>query len=161
MGYGTRLKTLLKDRKLSIKELSDNTGISLNTLYSITKRDNEKVDVTLLAKIAKFLNINLSELMDSEEDLPTVEEILKIREANMKQNKVDYFISWARIMGITIHQVYLNEKDINGFMISNRSNHTYFVDDELFDKILALNSENLINLAVSLGTDVTSGTHNL
>ena len=40
MGLGLKLKELLKERNMTIKELSALSGVSLNTLYSITKRDN-------------------------------------------------------------------------------------------------------------------------
>ena len=39
MGVGFRLKLALREKKMTIKELSEETGVSLNTLYSITKRD--------------------------------------------------------------------------------------------------------------------------
>lgn len=66
MGYGTKIKKLLKDKKISIKELAEQTGISINTLYSITKRDSENVDFEILIKIALFLEIDITELIDSD-----------------------------------------------------------------------------------------------
>ena len=64
MGYGIKIKKLIKDKHTSIKELADASGISLNTLYSITKRDSEKVDISILLKIASCLEIDITELLD-------------------------------------------------------------------------------------------------
>lgn len=158
MGYGTKIKGILKDKKMTIKELSERTGISLNTLYSITKRDSVNVDFKILMSIAKCLNVDLSELLDEETArLPTVEEIIRIREFNRHENKTSFFINWARVMGITIHRIYLDDKDIHGYTIEKSSDRPFFVDEDMFDKILALNADNFISLVKSLGTDVGWG----
>jgi len=47
---------------MTIKELSQETGIPLNTLYSITKRDSERVDTVVLYRIAEVLGVETSEL---------------------------------------------------------------------------------------------------
>lgn len=60
MGVGFRLKLALRERKMTIKELSEQTGISLNTLYSITKRDTENVDDTILSAISSTLGLSWS-----------------------------------------------------------------------------------------------------
>lgn len=62
MGVGIRLKQILKRKGLSIKDLSKISGVSLNTLYSITKRDSERVDILVIMSIAKALNIDPLEL---------------------------------------------------------------------------------------------------
>ncbi len=62
MGFGNKLKEILKKRGITIKELSAMSGISLNTLYSITKRDTQMPDKEIVNKIATALNINISEL---------------------------------------------------------------------------------------------------
>lgn len=63
MGNGTNLKEFLKENKLTIKELSEKTGISLNTLYSITKRDSA-ISNSVMQKIATALNIPVKELSE-------------------------------------------------------------------------------------------------
>ena len=63
MGLGTNLKEVLKDRNMTIKELSAQTGISLNTLYSITKRDGHMARFDIIKKICDTLNISESELV--------------------------------------------------------------------------------------------------
>lgn len=63
MGNGANLKEFLKENKLTIKELSEKTGISLNTLYSITKRDSA-ISNSVMQKIAAALNISAKELSE-------------------------------------------------------------------------------------------------
>lgn len=62
MGLGTNLKRLLKDKNMTIKELSSISGVSLNTLYSITKRDNNMSRYDIVKKIASSLNVTVEEL---------------------------------------------------------------------------------------------------
>ena len=67
MGIGLRLKEILRNRKMTIKQLAEITGISINTLYSITKRDTINVDTTTLQKISHALGISMSDLLWSGE----------------------------------------------------------------------------------------------
>lgn len=64
MGFGSILKVLLSERNMSIKELSKITGIPLNTLYSITKRDTINVRPETLQKIANALNISNNDMLE-------------------------------------------------------------------------------------------------
>lgn len=57
MGIGLRLKQLLRDRRLTIKQLAEDTGIPLNTLYSITKRDPKRADQVIINRIADVLEV--------------------------------------------------------------------------------------------------------
>lgn len=75
MGLGTNLKKILKDKGKTLKWLSAETGISVNTLYSITKRDSTRISIDNVSKIAAALGITTSQLMgeiviatDEEED---------------------------------------------------------------------------------------------
>lgn len=63
MALGTNLKEILKQRNMSIKDLSKKTGISLNTLYSITKRDGRMARFDIIKKICETLEITESELL--------------------------------------------------------------------------------------------------
>ena len=63
MGVGLRLKKILRDRKMTIKRLAEETGIPVNTLYSITKRDSERVDPVIIQKIAEALIVSPALLM--------------------------------------------------------------------------------------------------
>lgn len=57
MGVGTTLKELLKERNMTAKELSKETGISVNTIYGIFQRDNDSIKPEFLFKIASVLNV--------------------------------------------------------------------------------------------------------
>ena len=48
---------------MTIKELSEQSGISLNTLYSITKRDSQRVDNWVVGKIAHTLDVEPTEIL--------------------------------------------------------------------------------------------------
>ncbi len=63
MGLGIILKDILADKNMSIKELSKITGIPLNTLYSITKRDTINVRQDTIEKISKALDVPTEKLI--------------------------------------------------------------------------------------------------
>lgn len=56
MSFEIRLQKILDERGITLKELSLISGVSLNILNSITKRDN-KVDNVTLTQIASSLNV--------------------------------------------------------------------------------------------------------
>ena len=58
MGVGKNIKRILAEKKMTIKELHQASGIPLNTLYSITKRDSDGVSSSVLTSIAKVLNVS-------------------------------------------------------------------------------------------------------
>lgn len=59
MGIGAKLSELLKIKNSNPNELADKIGVSASTIYSIIKRDNTKVDISILAKICKELNVKM------------------------------------------------------------------------------------------------------
>lgn len=67
MGVGLQLKAILRDQKMTIKQLAEKTGISINTLYSITKRDSSSIDPIILKKIATALNVPFWKLLGGTE----------------------------------------------------------------------------------------------
>lgn len=64
MALGKRLKSILEEKGITILELSQITGISKNTLYAITKRDNDTMKYENLKKIADALNMTPDEIVD-------------------------------------------------------------------------------------------------
>ena len=62
MGIGANIKQLLKSQNKTIKWLSHDTGISVNTLYNITKRDDINVLPNNIQAIARSLNVLPQEL---------------------------------------------------------------------------------------------------
>lgn len=75
MGVGIQLKMILRNKKMTIKQLSERTAVPLNTLYSITKRDSERVDPVILQAIAAALGVPTSALYGEApvpDDLPPI-----------------------------------------------------------------------------------------
>lgn len=62
MGVGYNIKQILKEKKMTIRELSEETGIPVNTLYAITKKDSFNVRRENLTKISNVLNVPIEEL---------------------------------------------------------------------------------------------------
>lgn len=56
---GKTLQNLLELKNINVNELSRRTGISNQTLYSIIKRDNMKVDFEVLLKICSALDVDV------------------------------------------------------------------------------------------------------
>lgn len=63
MALGTRLKQLLNERGLTVKEFANHIGIAPTTLYSFIKRDSENANIELIIKICEGLNIPINELL--------------------------------------------------------------------------------------------------
>lgn len=63
LGVGKNIKKVLAEKDMTVKELSDITKIPINTLYSITKRDSENVRMSTIQKIAKALEVPITDLV--------------------------------------------------------------------------------------------------
>jgi transcriptional regulator with XRE-family HTH domain len=59
MAIGKRLSDLLEARKENVNSISSQISVSPQTIYSIIKRDNMKVDFEVLMKLAKALNVSV------------------------------------------------------------------------------------------------------
>lgn len=71
MGIGTNIKKILAIRNMTIKELSEKSGIPKNTLYSLTRRDSETTRSDYLNRIAAALGVGVEELIS----IPTAQVI--------------------------------------------------------------------------------------
>lgn len=100
MGIGNKLETLLKERDMAVTELARKVGVAPTTIYSIIQRNNKKVDIDVLIKIARVLGVNTEYFADSYDkpttlaahfdgDEYTEEELNKIKEfaAFVKANR--------------------------------------------------------------------------
>lgn len=54
---GTTLKRLLQEQDMNVSELARRTDVSAQTLYSIIRRDNLKIDFDLLLRICDVLDV--------------------------------------------------------------------------------------------------------
>lgn len=67
MGIGKKLADLLKTKEKKPGTLAKEAGIPTATIYSIIKRDNEKVAYTVLQKIATALDVPADYFLDDHE----------------------------------------------------------------------------------------------
>ena len=68
MAIGKRLKELLKEKKITVKQLANLSGVSENTLYAIIKRDNKKLNHDIANRIARSLDVDVYMLLGIETD---------------------------------------------------------------------------------------------
>lgn len=54
---GEKLDSLLRAKDIKPGTLARETGISKNTIYGIIKRNNKKVDLSIMEKIADYLEV--------------------------------------------------------------------------------------------------------
>lgn len=66
MGIGDKLNTLLLENDSNPNKLSEETGISASTIYSIIKRNNTKVDLSVLQVIANKFGVSLEYFSENE-----------------------------------------------------------------------------------------------
>lgn len=66
---GKTLQSLLTEKNINVNELSKMINVSNQTLYSIIKRDNMKIDFEILLKICKALNVNVDYFYSDYTDL--------------------------------------------------------------------------------------------
>ena len=96
MGVGKRLKRILNQRDITIKELAELSGISVNTLYSITKRDSKRVDYYTIGLISRALKIDPNELLSD----PYPPEIESIRQRiKVQNNRLQFALSMLNLDG--------------------------------------------------------------
>ena len=72
MGIGDKLNSLLVLRERNINELASAINVSAQTLYSISKRNNTKVDLDILQKIADELSVTLDYFCTDSGDSSTI-----------------------------------------------------------------------------------------
>ena len=56
---GKKLQALLDEKRMNVNELARTTGVSNQTLYSIIKRNNMKIDFEVLLKICSALDVSV------------------------------------------------------------------------------------------------------
>lgn len=80
---GTTLKRILDERALNVSELAREIQVSPQTLYSIIRRDNNKINFDLLLRICNALDVPLDVFRErggAPQQLVTVEERRLLRE---------------------------------------------------------------------------------
>jgi DNA-binding Xre family transcriptional regulator len=104
MGIGKTLSDILSEQQRNPNELADKIGESPSTIYSIIRRDNMKVDISVLAKICSELNVSMerfyNEYMDEHAKSPQLhlsahekDVIIAYRQHPDMQNAVDTLLN--------------------------------------------------------------------
>lgn len=88
MGIGAKLSEILKIQQSNPNELAEKIGVAPSTIYSIIKRDNMKVDISVLAKICKELNVKMEVfyneyIIDSKNSIEDIQEVLTQHEKKL------------------------------------------------------------------------------
>lgn len=68
MGIKYRIEFFMGKEGINANELAIRMGVTPSTIYSMLKRDSSRIDIDLLIKIAKALNVTTDELLGA--DLP-------------------------------------------------------------------------------------------
>lgn len=126
MGIGYNIKEFLKIKGKTIKWLAGETGISVNTLYSITKRDSERISVDSLNKIAKCLEVpaevlaDIDVLFDSDNEEADSKVPANQRKHFIKEKMEDFYFTEdlknaIRLFDVLGYKMIQNEKNVCGF----------------------------------------------
>lgn len=66
MNLGSRLEGILKERGMTVTQLGREAGVPAQTLYAMIRRDSNKVDMGIMAKILMALDMDLLEFVELE-----------------------------------------------------------------------------------------------
>ncbi len=94
---GSTLKQILKEQNTNINELSRRLNVSPQTLYSMVKRDNQKVDFDLMIRICSELNVPV-ERMCEDVSLPSLPDSDELRMLS-RYRRLD---SWGKELTDTV-----------------------------------------------------------
>lgn len=72
MGIGNKLDNLLSERGMTVTELARRVNVAPTTIYSIIQRNNKKVDIDVLIKIARTLGVNTEYFGDVDDQTTTI-----------------------------------------------------------------------------------------
>ena len=87
MGIGSTLQELLTLRGTNVNELAKQINISPQTLYSIIRRDNMKVDIDVLARISECLHVNMEYFYNQSLDKKKFPELTEVSPGNDKNKQ--------------------------------------------------------------------------
>ena len=62
---GSMLKQILDDKGITVSELARRLNAPAQTLYSMVKRDNQKVDFDLMMRICSELNVPVERMCEN------------------------------------------------------------------------------------------------
>lgn len=92
MGIGKNVKALAKDRGLNLIELSEKSGVPVNTIYTLTQVDPKNATTRTLDKLAKALEVHPETLRTGKEYVSESDKRLKRIKALEKESKLTKLI---------------------------------------------------------------------
>ena len=112
IGIGKTLSDILDQKNTNPNELSEISGVPPSTIYSIIKRDNSKVDIQVLLKICKALNVKADVFYDeyiseeeNQKDSPDKWESLKSELMQLSDAAIDELHKYIKYL------LWLEEQD--------------------------------------------------
>ena len=67
MGIGRNIKIITKNKGMTLVELSKKSGVSLNTIHTLTRDDPDNATLRTIDKLAAALEVNRDSLLSGEE----------------------------------------------------------------------------------------------
>ena len=106
---GKTLQLILKEKKITVGELSRRTGVSDQTLYSIIRRNNMKVGFDVLLKVCAALDVRVERFYEEylleegmslplREPPPLTDHLRTVLQAYEQQPSLQYAVD--RILGL-------------------------------------------------------------
>lgn len=92
MGIGKNVKALAKAKGLNLIELSEKSGVPVNTIYTLTQVDPKKATTRTLDKLAKALEVHPETLRTGKEYVSESDKRLKRIKALEKESKLTKLI---------------------------------------------------------------------
>ena len=92
MGIGKNVKALAKAKGLNLVELSEKSGVPVNTIYTLTQVDPKNATSRTLDKLAKALEVNIETLRTGKEYVSESDKRLKRIRALEKESKLTKLI---------------------------------------------------------------------
>ncbi|PTE33829.1 transcriptional regulator [Mammaliicoccus fleurettii] len=112
------LKKIMKDKKVTLKELSSKTGLSINTLSLLSTGKSKGIQFETLEKIVSTLNCKIEELLILDDGYNTLE-ILDVELIP----KDDYFVMVNNDENMYLKCTYLNEdREIKKLLLTFNKN---------------------------------------
>mgnify|MGYP004502382637 FL=1 len=113
MGIGKNVKALARSRKLSLVELSEKSGVPLNTIYTLTREDPRNATMRTLDRLAEALKVDVRTLQTGMEyalEKDNRPERVKEKESNLTKLILDIIktlstpedIDWVHIEDLVI-----------------------------------------------------------
>lgn len=66
MNIGSRLKQILEERNINVSQFARDAQIPAQTIYAMIKRDSNKADMDIMARILEALDMDLLEFLQME-----------------------------------------------------------------------------------------------